>query len=503
MSRKASERQGANQQIEAASFSRAAAPPPEAAPGAKAKSGRLAQEFPLDLALKALGATLAFALLLMLVLLFLPDETRVAALPEAPPQPAPFEQARLDFQQQKAGQLAKDLLRAQLALEDLGAALWAGEALKESQAAIEAADQLFRNQAFDAAVAAYEAALADLQALEANAETVLAEETAKGGAALAAGDAQAALVALAIATAIDPKGQELQSLLGRAENLDQVLALAQDGASAEKSGRLSDALTLYQEAEALDPEWPPAAEGVQRVTEAIRLQDVSRAMSRGFKALADRDYAAAKAGFQEAARLAPESDQPEEGLLQVEQAEQTDRIAGYQQAALAALARDAWQEAINAYEAALALEAGLVFATEGLAHAQARLAAETAMQRFLADPTLLQTDEALIEAQRTLVAASRFKQRSAQTDRHMDALAQLVLAARVQLPLTITSDNRTEVSILRVAPLGRLERHEMSLIPGRYVLVGKREGYRDVRHELALLAHAEAPTVHIACTERI
>jgi len=46
------------------------------------------------------------------------------------------------------------------------------------------------------------------------------------------------------------------------------------------------------------------------------------------------------------------------------------------------------------------------------------------------------------------------------------------------------SDNLTEVSVYRVGRLGRFTAQELLLRPGRYTVVGTREGYKDVRQEV-------------------
>jgi hypothetical protein len=41
------------------------------------------------------------------------------------------------------------------------------------------------------------------------------------------------------------------------------------------------------------------------------------------------------------------------------------------------------------------------------------------------------------------------------------------------------------------------------LFPGRYVVVGSRAGYKDVRHELTLSSDAPNPALTVVCDEPI
>jgi hypothetical protein len=57
-----------------------------------------------------------------------------------------------------------------------------------------------------------------------------------------------------------------------------------------------------------------------------------------------------------------------------------------------------------------------------------------------------------------------------------------------------------------VAPVGELgsfEHRELQLAPGRYTVIGRREGFRDVRRELNIAPGQLQAAVTVQCTERI
>jgi hypothetical protein len=82
-------------------------------------------------------------------------------------------------------------------------------------------------------------------------------------------------------------------------------------------------------------------------------------------------------------------------------------------------------------------------------------------------------------------------------------LEQLVAAAETPVRVAIASDNQTEVTIYRVGRLGAFERKDMELLPGRYTVVGTRNGFRDVRRELTVVPGREPPALVIRCEEQI
>jgi hypothetical protein len=69
------------------------------------------------------------------------------------------------------------------------------------------------------------------------------------------------------------------------------------------------------------------------------------------------------------------------------------------------------------------------------------------------------------------------------------------------VPVTLTSDAATEVTISQLGALGKFARKEVQLRPGRYVLIGSRDGRRDVRRELMVVP--QMPPVEIVCQESI
>ena len=78
-------------------------------------------------------------------------------------------------------------------------------------------------------------------------------------------------------------------------------------------------------------------------------------------------------------------------------------------------------------------------------------------------------------------------------------LEQLAVKARVQ----ISSDNSTTVSVATVGDLGVFTQRDVELPPGEYAIIGRREGYRDVRRELNITPGQRQASVTVQCTERI
>ena len=415
----------------------------------------------------------------------------------------PLESARLEMFQEQGEKLARDILRQQLDLEDTGVIFWARNDYEKIGSDLDAADNMYRDQQFDSALDQYKAVLASLAKLKSRAPGELEKHTDSGDTALLEGDVETALTSFTIATSMDRESKDLQHKLARAETLDEVQDLVRQGEVFERNGELDTALETFKTAKDLDGEWQPAKKGLSRIQRAITQRNFQIAMSEGFREISSKNYDEARKGFSRAKKILPDSAEPEDGLQQVEQSERNDIILDHQKNAQAHLVSENWPGAIEEYEAALTIAESLEFALTGLTYAKSRLALQERLQEFLRDPTLLQSNEGLAEASSTLRQASRAKPQTGQLLNHVDILARLISTARIEIPVTINSDGKTEVTVRRHAALGKVTNKVVFLIPGRYTVVGQRLGYRDVRKDLVLLAGESSPILEIASTERV
>jgi serine/threonine protein kinase len=511
--------EGSSTAIESVAFSRQSSSVPEAntthTPDLIGK--RQDQAIPLQRVVLAGICLLIFAALLFA---FLPTDTPSQTIPSAnspevittgrattasTPAPiiTPLESARLEKFQQQGEEYAREILRQQLDLEDIGVIFWARSDYEKADVDLDAADNLYREKQFQPALDQYKAVSTSLSELQSRAISELEKHTTLGDEALLAGDAEAALTSFTIATAIDGESENLRKKLARAETLDQVQDLVRQGEVYERNEELDRARDTFKTATNLDGEWKPAREGLSRVQSAITHKNFQTAMSTGFREVSNKNYEAAREGFNRARKILPNSDEPEDGLLQVEQSQRNDTILNHQKNAEAYLTSENWQGAIAEYEAALAIADSLEFALKGLEDARARLALQEKLEQLLSDPTLLQSDQGLAEASATLRKASRVKPTTDQMLHHIDILARFISTARIEIPVTINSDGKTQVTVRRHAVLGNMTNKVVYLIPGRYTVVGQRQGYRDVRKDFVVLAGKTPPTLEIASKERV
>jgi serine/threonine protein kinase len=427
----------------------------------------------------------------------------VAVEAEKPPELAPMEIAQIEFAKEDSQRAATDIIRLQVELEDLGVVLWAKDRYDVLTEQAIAGDDHYREEQYREAHAIYEKTITELQTLSTSSSEVLARTTLEGTEALEAGDAETALQALVIATGIDRIDQSLEQKLVRAENLNLVLESIRSGESTERNGELDTALDHFKTASDLDPLWQPAKQGVSRIRTLIRQRDFANAMSEAFTALLRKEYDLSRQAFDKAEKILPSSTEPEDGILQIELAIRMDKLDDFKKTADQHIVDENWQGAIDEYNAVLAIDETLIFANEGLSMAQSRLTLDQRLQRFLQDPTIINDDGELSSAKQVVVAASRVANQTPQLKVQINDLSRLISVARIPIPIVITSDQRTDVTVYQVAQFGKMSQEELSLNPGIYTIVGKRKGYRDVQHTLRLLNGAVTGPIHISCTEKI
>ncbi len=426
-----------------------------------------------------------------------------SAIADTPEPAAPLETAELEYLREKGKSITTQLIRKQVELEDAGVSLWAGDTYTRITELADSGDDLYRQEKYQEAIDTWENALRQLDDLKSSMPSVLEENIAAGEAALQAGDSKEAITAWSIARALSPEDDYIANQLKRAENLEQVLDDMRAGEFHEREGAVKEALSAFRRAAALDPQWQPARDGINRMQARIAQLQFSDAMSEGFSRLAAGKYEAAREAFRKATSIFPDSPEPADGLLQTDLAERMDTIEVHRLAAEGYIDEEDWSGAIREYESIVKLDPTLVFATEGLDQARYRKELDESFTRFLNRPVILQDDKELDTAKELIVKASRIRNPGVRFKQQIRTLSRLISVARIPLPVEITSDDKTEVTIYRVGRLGTFERTRLELIPGQYTIVGKRRGYRDVRYELTLLAGTDRKVIDIRCTERI
>ena len=396
---------------------------------------------------------------------------------------------------------AFDLLAQSLA--DRGVTEWDPSDYEDALAVAAAASQAYDATQFLTAKETWDGGLERLRSLDARAGELLAESLARGQQAVERGRRELAEKEFSMALLVDPGNQTAIAGMARAEHIEEVFALMAEAGSLEQQGQLQEARDLYRKVVQLDSEIEEAPEGVRRIDAAIVERSYSKAMSQGYAALGMEDYEAARKAFRTAARIHPNASEPREGLERVAGGQRVTGIEGHRDRAANLEASEKWQDAVTEYDAALAIDAGLVFAQEGRLRAAARADLDERLQGFIDAPDRLYTVNVLQSAGEAIQQASRVPHPGPRLVGQATRLAGMMEQATQTVPVTLRSDNLTDVMVFRVGRLGLFEQFELQLKPGTYTVQGTRKGYRDVQRKLTVRPGQKIDPVMIRCEEPI
>jgi tetratricopeptide (TPR) repeat protein len=395
------------------------------------------------------------------------------------------------------------LLSMMETLERRAVQRWGGLRFRQGQELYAEADAAYLARDYATASEKYLATIEVIEPLLDEVDEVFDATYAQAQAALEAANTPDALRLFELAVAISPSHAGAKAGYERAKNLDSVLTLTERGATFERDLELEAARESFRQAVEIDPQWQPAREGLQRVSTELNEMQFDLRMTEGLLAIGDGHYDAARAAFRMAQSLKPDSREPADGLLQVEPEIRLNQISDYEQQALQHEEEESWTSAIATYEKILEIDDNLVFAQEGLQKAQQMAQLHKQLDEYIADPNSLSAPSTLQKATMMVVDITRMDALGPSLTDKRDELSRLLKRAATPMQVQLVSDNATDVSVYKVGKLGSFETHELSLRPGKYVAVGSRPGYRDVRLEFLVGPEQEAKPIVIRCEEAI
>ena len=388
-------------------------------------------------------------------------------------------------------------------LEQRGVERWAGTQYLKARELYAAGDKAYLERDYAAAERVYLESIDVLRPLFDQIEPEFQKALTGAQAAFESGDQSEALRLYELAVAITPGNPSALAGYERAKNLQSVLRLMDQGLEHEENLELEAAETSFRQAVTIDPQWVPAQEGLARVQSTRTEMEFDQRMSEGLDALVAGDYLAARAAFRMAQRLMPESPEPADGLLQVDQQMRLADINVLEREALSLERDEHWEAVATTYEEILKVDSNLSFAIDGLAHARDMAALHKQLDEYVGDPDTLSNPSVMQKATLLVVEITRMPEIGTRLAAQRDELSRLLKRAVTPVPVELVSDNLTDVSVYKIGKLGSFTTRELALRPGTYVAVGVRPGYRDVRLEFRVAPEIEMQPVVVRCEEQI
>ena len=415
---------------------------------------------------------------------------------------SPFAEAQESALRRDAQEVLQSLLTLQESLAERGAVSWGEPTYSEALGKAAAGDIAYRERDFIAATAQYQEALDQLLALEASLPERIETLHASVTSAIEAGEVLAAQARFADLTQMAPADIRLITLEDRLGALPDVVVALEAAETAEKDGRLTEAVAAATEATRADPAHERAKARLAELESALTREQFTVAMTAGYGALAAQGFDQAETQFRNAARLIPGAPEPASALAEVDQARTQSTLLRLKESGMQAEGAERWADAVALYEQALEIDALMLFATEGAARAMPRADLDTRLEKIPEERDRLIDARIMRLAQESLAEATAIVNPGSRLTTQITRAQETIAYASTPVSVTMTSDGLTDITLLRVKRLGTLAEQTLSLRPGLYTAVGIRNGYRDVRVKFEVRPN-QRNAVEVRCVEPI
>lgn len=426
------------------------------------------------------------------------------ATPANSPKETPWADAQLLKARRDAQEILSELLGVQKRLESIQVETWAADKFEEIRLAAEEGDGLYKERKFEESLQQYSKALDLALYLDVSVPDVALQYQNKGKQLLQENLSEQALNALQLSDLLMPDTEATLALMEQAQVREQILSfMEQSQLLARNETELEQARQRLAKAKALDASFSPLDQLIEETDRKIMERDFRQYMSEGFNAMGSGHYQQATGAFKKAAQLKPDDRATIEALQQVEAAKLNTKRQASINKALEYEAGEQWEAALTTYSHLLDEDASLTAAQLGKLRSQARFNLDSNIQAILESPLSLQSERKWQTASKTLSDARGIINAGERLNAQIKELQKLLVTARTPVVLKIQSDGLTDVEIYKVGKLGSFTEQAMNLNPGEYVIVGRRNGYQDVRVDLVIDGSKVEITVPVICTTTI
>jgi len=433
------------------------------------------------------------------------DKTNSAAADSAnaqSPPVSPFRDAQLARAKEQAEKELSTFVELQIELEDnLQINEWGQSRYDAVKDLATEGDRQFQGREFEPALATYRSATQALEELRAAGEAEFAAGVAAGNAAIADFNQLLAQREFERALQIKPDNSEALAGIARADKLPQIQSLLRKARQLARRGDTQAATKTYKEILSIDPQTATVNAALAQLSQAATQADYQDHLSRGFAALERGRYTTAKSAFNSALAIKPGDAVANGGLQQIAQETEVQNLQNFQSAARKAVEEERWEDAVKAFDSALAEDENLAFAQSGRREATERMRLSKGMNIIVKQADKLSDNKRMQEAVALLQTAAALPSAGPRWATDLERAQQTIKSYQQPVAVRLTSDKKTLVTVYKVGRLGTFATHDLQLRPGSYTIVGSADGCQDVRKEV--IVRPKMGPVEIVCTNRL
>ncbi|VAX08078.1 hypothetical protein MNBD_GAMMA26-1722 [hydrothermal vent metagenome] len=370
--------------------------------------------------------------------------------------------------------------------------------LLKEQAVIEFAKGLYLS-----ATATLEEVEADTLALKVQWNAEFQKNYVKAQQAFESDDDSRATLSLNKALNLKPDNREALALQARLEVLPEVIRLQQQHKIAVIENNPEKQLAILRDIVALDPQRPVASASIQRLEKQLAEGAYSRLVNKALEGIEYSDPSSAAAAIAKASKIKPNS--PELAMLnqQLNALQSEHALARSHVQAKKLKAQDDWQGVRTSMQRADAQPDSNKTTQQYLDAADKITALQKRADAYLTNHERLK-DANIRHGAKSLVRESvPHLAESDSLSKKVFQLSKLLDRAATLITVRVISDGKTDIAVLGEGIVGEVFQKDIKLSPGRYILEGKRRGYRN--KQIILNVDSEQPLMEatLVCDERI
>lgn len=341
---------------------------------------------------------------------------------------------------------------------------------------------------FTLAVQRMEESASYLDQVETSIRNYIRSNASEGNRFIAQGKSEEAIAAFTKVLEIEPANEEALKQLGRARVADQVFAALQAAKASEDAEELETALEYYKQAASIDVGSAKAQSAVSRVSRKIKERDFSIAYTAAQRAMEESHFVDAINNFQAALAIFPEREDIEAAISRARSEKHQNDIVTRISQAYDYERVFSWESARNLYQELVQMEPELKEAKDGLLRTGRMIRSILRYEKLLEVAKSEAQRSEFQLAIRTFDDAMKSKPGYLALTDEGERLRNFLQLQSQPVNMTLVSDGSTWVSVQ--GPTTRkpekFDSTNVSLLPGKYFIIGRKKGYQDVRFSLQI-----------------
>lgn len=296
---------------------------------------------------------------------------------------------------------------------------------------------------------------------------------------------------------------EALSIQQEIEKLPHILPILNEAKISRAENDLHKEFDYLQQVLQVAPEREEVTSRLKELAELIKNKEFAEHISLGLAGIENRQAKEARYHYLEAKKIDSERSELSLLLAQLLILEKSIRFKQTVKQAEQAVGRDDWQQAKNYFTRAAKDAPENQTVLEGLKRSGQVLELLTRLGQYFRNPYRLANKDVRSEAEKILVQADTVSSYSFSVKKQAEQLRELIIKLNRFIPVTIISDNKTNVLVRSVGKVGAVSEKIIQLKPGNYTFEGARDGFKSKLVQTFIPYDQHNFSVRVICDEPI